>query len=87
MKVLGTLGGQNNNARSEQKIPSGLFSNSMNNKLENFLKQPERYATGSEKANQKVKDMQNYFESMKHNLTAEKQERFYTAINIYKKNL
>ena len=68
-------------------VPTEMFSRSSMNKLENFLLQPERYATGSEKAIQKVRDINAYFESIKGSLTREKQTEFYRSLDLYENKL
>jgi hypothetical protein len=83
----------NTSARSQcvkQKIDKHttvMQLGSQMNKLENFIQQPERYATGTEKSSQKVKEARDYFESVKHQLTPEKQKEFRHAVWLYEKKL
>ncbi len=53
------------------------------NKLDNFMKYPEKYATGSDKAGSKVVDAAKTFNLIKDNLTPGFQKEFYDALERY----
>lgn len=64
-----------------------LISSSQKNKLDNFIKHPERYATNSEKSKLKVQELQDSFNLIKDTLNQSDQIKFNAAIKIYKDEL
>lgn len=78
---------QNKGVQYSKKIPVGTISKSQRNKLENFMKQPERYATGSEKAIQKVRDARHSFGLIRDELSQGKQDDFFEAMRLYESKL
>jgi hypothetical protein len=62
-------------------------SSSQKNKFDSFIAHPERYATGSDKAKQKVLEVIQTYESMKGNLSQKEQGDFLQAIKTYKEAL
>lgn len=66
---------------------ASTISSSQRNKFDNFIAHPDRYATGSEKAKQKVLDVIQTYESMKGSLNQKEQSDFLQAIKIYKEAL
>lgn len=77
--------------RTEQKaMPAmavnagGSVSSSQRNKLASFVANPDRYATGSDKAKQKVLEAIQTFEAIKGEMSQSEQKDFLNAIRIYK---
>jgi len=63
---------------------STSVSSSQRNKLASFIANPDRYATGSDKAKQKVLEVIETFEAIKEELPKSEQQAFLDAIRIYK---
>jgi len=87
IKTTGSTANIDKPIQSRQSITRSTATKSQMNKLENFLKQPERYATGTEKANQKVIDVIQSFKIIRKDLSKEKQEEFFRAMELYKNKL
>lgn len=62
-------------------------TSSQRNKLTSFIEHPDRYATGSDKAKQKVLEAIQTFESIKGSLSNTEQDKFHNAIKIYYRKL
>lgn len=61
-----------------------VVSSSQRNKLASFVAHPDRYATGSDKAKQKVLEAIQTFEAIKGGMSQSEQKDFLDAIRIYK---
>lgn len=63
---------------------ASIVTTSQRNKLASFIDHPDRYATGSDKAKQKVLEAIQTFELIRSELSQSEQQEFLTAIKIYK---
>jgi hypothetical protein len=72
--------------KNERVVPASA-SRSQMNVLENFLSQPEKYATGTERSIQKVTEIRESFEIMKGGLSKERQAAFHSALGQYERKL
>ncbi len=62
-------------------------SSSQQNKLDSFIANPDRYATGSEKTKLKVREAQETFNLIKESLSKAEQNKFYDALKTYQRTL
>lgn len=69
------------------KSVSSNTSSSQINKFNSFVANPDRYATGSDKAKQKVLKAIQTYESIKKDLSQREQADFSNALKIYKKEI
>ena len=72
---------------SRKSKSNGRVSKSDLNKLNFFISNAEKYATGSEKAKNKVKQATKTFDLIKNTLDEKTKKEFYTAINKYRNKL
>lgn len=86
-KTTSSSANTNRPLQSKQAQVKTTATKSQMNKLENFLKQPERYATGSQKAKQKVNDMRGVFESIQSDLNSNERKGFVDAFKRYEVEL
>lgn len=63
------------------------YSKSHMNMLENFIREPEKYATGTEKSNEKLKDIRHFFGMVKDKFSPERQDEFSKAVRLYESRL
>lgn len=78
---------ENNHTEKIEIKSTEQFDKSDINKLKFFVEFPEKYATGTEKARQKVENAKNTFERIKETLDIEFVEAYYDALERYNKKL
>jgi len=76
-----------NKSAKQEAITNWKVSKSDLNKMYFFMNNPEKYATGSEKAKDKVEDAKRTFEKMKSVLDEDTINNFEKAINKYRSSL
>ncbi len=69
---------------SSFKVKTSNISSSQRNKFDSFVSNPDRYATGSDKAKQKVLEVIQTYETIKKDLNQKEQDLFLKALKTYK---
>lgn len=94
-RIQSNSSGSFNTATSEIKktvpqspvVATTSISSSQRNKFDSFVSNPDRYATGSDKAKQKVLEVIQTYESIKKDLNQREQDKFLSALKIYKNEM
>lgn len=74
------------NSRNKPSLVKKVSKSDLN-KLYNFIESPEKYATGTSKAKNKVRNTNITFDIIKHTLNEKTQSDYYKALKLYNQKL